>query len=323
MDKSISSRASILKVGVFVILFCMAGVSVCAEEQAKSQPPQKFVYLETGFFPPTETVVIDLEAEKITYEFSYTSGGIGKEGYWQRELPTKVVKKVISRLNGFTAEKWQEHYSNPKIHDGTRWELEIIYVDGSSRKINGNNTWPKDFSRLCIKEIRKKAKMKETPNPKHPKNFHKVNDEIYRSGQPSATAMGTLYTVDGIRSVLNLREHHSDKDEIGKLAIALYELPLAAGSITEADLVKILQIVKAAPKPILIHCWHGSDRTGTAIAACRIVFDGWSVEQAVSEFMDRKYGHHKTIYKNLPKLLRNVDWEKIRNEVLPQTQVQE
>ncbi|MBR4612448.1 MAG: dual specificity protein phosphatase family protein [Kiritimatiellae bacterium] len=323
MVRSSASRASILKVVIFAILFCAVGLSIYAEDQAKSQIPQKFVYLETGFFPPTEKVVIDLEAVKITYEFSHTSGGIGKEGYWLKELPPKVVKDVIASLNGFTAEQWQEHYSNPKVHDGVRWELEIVFTDGSTRKITGNNAWPKDFPRLCIKEIRGKAKLKESPNPKHPKNFHKVNDEMYRSGQPSATEMATLYTVEGIRSVLNLRKYHSDNDEIGELEIALYEFPLAAGSITGSDLVKILQIVKTAPKPILIHCWHGSDRTGTAIAACRIVFEGWSVEQAISEFMDRKYGHHEMIYKNLPQLLRNTDWEKIRNEVLFQEQIQE
>ena len=158
----------ILKIVVFVILFCMIDVFVCAEESAKSHRPRKFVYLETGFFPPTEKIMIDLETEKITYEFSYTSGRIGKEGYWQKELPQEVVKKIKASLKGFTAEKWQDHYSNPKVRDGVRWELEIIHVDGSTRKITGNNAWPKDFHRLSIREIRMKAKAKETPNRKHP-----------------------------------------------------------------------------------------------------------------------------------------------------------
>ena len=165
MVMSIFSRENILKVGIFAILFCMVGVSVCAEEPAKSQIPLKFVYLETGFFPPTEKIVIDLDAEKITYEFSYTSGGIGKEGYWQKELPQEVVEKIKANLKSFTAEKWQDHYSNPKAHDGMQWKLEIIHVDGSSRKITGSNAWPKDFHRLCIHEIRMKAKSKETLNP--------------------------------------------------------------------------------------------------------------------------------------------------------------
>lgn len=156
---------SLLKIGAFVILFWAIGVSVYAEERAKSHMPLKFVYLETGFFPPTERIEIDLNAGKITYEFSYTSGKIGKEGYWQRELPQEVVKNIKASLNGFTPEKWQDYYPNPKVYDGVRWELEIIYADGSSRKITGSNAWPKDFHRLCIREIRMKAKSKETLNP--------------------------------------------------------------------------------------------------------------------------------------------------------------
>ena len=115
--------------------------------------------------------------------------------------------------------------------------------------------------------------------------------------------------------MLNLRESHSDRDEIGKLKLELYEIPLAAGSITEADLVRILRTVRQAPKPILIHCWHGSDRTGAAVAACRIVFENWSVDQAVDELLDSQYGHHETLYKNIAELIRKADWARIRKEV--------
>ena len=149
----------------------------------------------------------------------------------------------------------------------------------------------------------------------YPKNFHKVNDDICRSGQPDAEEMASLSEAEGIRSVLNLRNNHDDKDEVGTLDIMLFEIPLSAGSITEDDLVRILRTVRRAPKPILIHCWHGSDRTGAAVAACRIVLDGWSVEEAVSELMEPEYGHHATLYKNIPELLRKADWDRIRREV--------
>ena len=149
----------------------------------------------------------------------------------------------------------------------------------------------------------------------YPKNFHRVNDDIRRSGQPDAEEMAYLFTAEGIRSVLNLRDHHDDKDEIGTLDIERFDIPLSAGNITEDDLVGILQTVKRAPKPILIHCLHGSDRTGAAVAACRIILEGWSVEQAVSELMKPEYGHHRTLYKNIPELLRKADWDRIRNEV--------
>ena len=152
-------------------------------------------------------------------------------------------------------------------------------------------------------------------NDAYPKNFHKVNEDICRSGQPGADEFAFLVTSGEIRSVLNLRDYHDDADEVGMLEITRFDIPLSAGSISEGDLVRILHTVKRAPKPILIHCLHGSDRTGAAIAACRIVFDGWTVEQAVSELMEPEFGHHKTLYKNIPELLRKADWDRIRNEV--------
>lgn len=155
-----------------------------------------------------------------------------------------------------------------------------------------------------------------------PKNFHQVNGTLYRSNQPDAGELEYLYTVKGIRSVLNLRENNSDKGKVEavnrkwKNAITLYEIPLDTGKITEADLYKILTVIRDAPKPLLIHCWHGSDRTGCAVAASRIVFENWSVEDAIAELMKPEYGHHKRIYTNIPELLRKADWKKIKAAIL-------
>ena len=162
----------------------------------------------------------------------------------------------------------------------------------------------------------------KSPYPNYPKNFHKVNKNLYRSGQPDKDEFFSLYTFNGIRSVLNLRENNSDKDEINAInrnwnnAVTLYEIPLDTGKITEDDLYKILTVIRDAPKPLLIHCWHGSDRTGCAVAASRIIFENWSVEDAVSELMKPEYGHHKYIYTNIPELLRKADWKKIRKTIL-------
>ena len=162
----------------------------------------------------------------------------------------------------------------------------------------------------------------QSPFPQLPKNFHKVSENLYRSGQPDEDELESLHTFNGIRSVLNLRENNSDQDEIAAInkkwnnAITLYEIPLDTGNITEDDLYKILTVIRDAPKPLLIHCWHGSDRTGCSVAAYRIVFENWSVEDAISELMKPEYGHHKNIYTNIPELLRKADWKKIRETIL-------
>ena len=162
----------------------------------------------------------------------------------------------------------------------------------------------------------------KSPYPNYPKNFHKINENLYRSGQPDEDEFKSLYSFNRIRSVLNLRENNSDKDEINAInrnwnnAVTLYEIPLDTGKISEDDLYKILTVIRDAPKPLLIHCWHGSDRTGCAVAAYRIVFENWSVEDAISELMKPEYGHHKNIYTNIPALLRKADWKKIKATVL-------
>ena len=162
----------------------------------------------------------------------------------------------------------------------------------------------------------------ESPYPNFPKNFHKVNENLYRSGQPDKDEFFSLHTFNGIRSVLNLRENNSDQEEINavnrrwKNGITLYEIPLDTGNISEDDLYKILTVIRDAPKPLLIHCWHGSDRTGCAVAAYRIVFENWSVEDAVAELMKPQYGHHKNIYTNIPELICKADWKKIRTTIL-------
>ena len=162
-----------------------------------------------------------------------------------------------------------------------------------------------------------------SPYPQFPKNFHQVNKDIYRSGQPDQDEFESLYTFNNIRSVLNLRENNSDQDEIAYINkrwkrpdIKLYEIPLDTGKITEQDLYNILTVIRDAPKPLLIHCWHGSDRTGCAVAASRIVFENWTEEEAIAELMKPKYGHHKRIYTNIPELLRKADWKKIKAEIL-------
>jgi hypothetical protein len=52
----------------------------------------------------------------------------------------------------------------------------------------------------------------------------------------------------------------------------LYRVPMDAGKIKTADVVAALRFIKQSEGPVLIHCRHGSDRTGTISALHRIVF---------------------------------------------------
>ncbi len=170
------------------------------------------------------------------------------------------------------------------------------------------------FSALCLSLMSFAVAQPATPvEDDDLENCYKVSNDVYRSGQPDDDGFEELEK-RGVKSVLNLREYHSDDDEAEDTSLTLYRYRLAAGSVTKEDLMKCLLIIDQAPKPIVIHCWHGSDRTGIVVAAYRIVMRGWDAAKAKQEMMEKKYGHHYNYYSNLGKLIDNTDWAAFKKE---------
>lgn len=145
-------------------------------------------------------------------------------------------------------------------------------------------------------------------------NFYRVSNDLYRSKQPNRKGFCNLKKM-GIQSVLNLREHHTDNKKANGLNLDLYSHKMAAGSITENDIEECLRIIKNAPKPILIHCWHGSDRTGTIVAAYRIVMQDWSPDDAIAELKEPRFGYHSKTYPNIPELLKSINWKGMKKRL--------
>jgi protein tyrosine/serine phosphatase len=146
------------------------------------------------------------------------------------------------------------------------------------------------------------------------KNLYKVNDSLFRSEQPNKSAMHELQEL-GIRTVFNLRNWHSDKNEVKGTNIEIQRLRLKASKITQQDILDALKIIKQSPKPVLVHCLHGSDRTGCIIAAYRMVYENWSKEDAIKEFQNEALGYHETWFPNILITLQNLDVTKIRAEL--------
>lgn len=144
-------------------------------------------------------------------------------------------------------------------------------------------------------------------------NFHRVDDGLYRAGQPDDDDFADMKSL-GIKEILNLREFHSD-DEAKEHKFRVHRVKMDAGEVTAAQLLEALKYIKNREGPLLVHCWHGSDRTGATIAAYRMVFQNWDRQQAIDEMVNGGYGHHETIYDNLPELLKTLDVEKMRREL--------
>ena len=124
----------------------------------------------------------------------------------------------------------------------------------------------------------------------------------------------------GIKTVVNLRLLHSDRDEIeksgvGEQALRYVHIPMAAWDAEEDEIVQFLRIVADAERtPVFVHCQHGADRTGTMVAAYRIVVQGWPKERAITEMRDGPFGFHE-IWTGLPGFLRQMDVDGLRKKM--------
>jgi tyrosine-protein phosphatase SIW14 len=144
-------------------------------------------------------------------------------------------------------------------------------------------------------------------------NWFQVAPELYRCEQPSKAGMRQLEAF-GIKSLVNLRSFHSDADEIAGTGLVLAEVPVDAGDLTYAELVAALKAVIGSPKPVAVHCWHGSDRTGAVVAGWRIAMQGWTPAAALDEMVNGGYGHH-AIYGNLRTLVGGLDAARLRADL--------
>jgi tyrosine-protein phosphatase SIW14 len=148
-----------------------------------------------------------------------------------------------------------------------------------------------------------------------PDNFHRVTPELYRSSQPSAGQMHRLEEY-GIRTVLNLRQWHSDRDEAQGTSLILYHVPVNTAAFRETEIEAALRILHRAVKPALVHCWHGSDRTGLIIALYRLVFDRVTKADALAELRNPAHGHHEQFYPDIARYIETIDVDALRQRVL-------
>lgn len=123
-------------------------------------------------------------------------------------------------------------------------------------------------------------------------NFGEVTAHLYRSAQPDGPALEALAR-RGVKTIINL-QLPADVDPAEEVfarahGIQYLPLPLAGFSApTEEQIARALDLIERSPGPVLVHCQHGADRTGTVIARYRIERQGWSVAEAMAEA--KRYG---------------------------------
>ena len=101
-------------------------------------------------------------------------------------------------------------------------------------------------------------------------------------------------------------------------ALRLEEISFKTWHPEDEDVVRFLRIATTpALQPVLVHCRHGSDRTGTMVAVYRIVVEGWTKAQATDEMVNGGFGFHP-MWQNLLRYIEALDVDAIRAQVSAQ-----
>ena len=134
-------------------------------------------------------------------------------------------------------------------------------------------------------------------------NFHWVrHGEVARSSQAYFGGLTRLMKRHGLRSIVNLRGENSDlswwryeRRVCEQLGARHFDTMLDSRKLpTRPMLVRLMDAFIDAPRPFLLKCSGGQDRTGLAAALYLIHRDGWSArDAAMAEFAGSAKKHQR------------------------------
>jgi predicted protein tyrosine phosphatase len=130
-------------------------------------------------------------------------------------------------------------------------------------------------------------------------NVHPViPGQIYRAAQPHESTLRHLVAKRGIRSVVNLRGccphlvwYRKEADATASLDLDQFDITMSAARLPAAESVRqLVEALDRAPRPLLLHCQQGVDRTGLAAAVALLLYTYTPLEQARRQ-MSLEMGH--------------------------------
>ena len=130
-------------------------------------------------------------------------------------------------------------------------------------------------------------------------NIHAVEPGVvYRSGQLDAGQLQRLVDTKGIRTILNLRGAYPDRpwyqaeaEAARRLGVKHLSIHISADKEPRLEtMAAIERALATAPKPLLIHCMGGADRSGLASAIYEFAVAGKPAALADDQ-LSFAYGH--------------------------------
>lgn len=135
-------------------------------------------------------------------------------------------------------------------------------------------------------------------------NLFKVSEILYRGGQPKEEGFRALKQM-GIKTIVDLRVKSRHVELIKSLGFKYIHISMTASRPKKETFKKYLDAVGDPENhPIFVHCHHGADRTGAAVALYRIKIEHWKPEDAITEMVLGCSHFHRKFAKILPRFVR-------------------
>ena len=149
-------------------------------------------------------------------------------------------------------------------------------------------------------------------------NLHRVDDLLYRSEQLVNDDKEVIKSI-AIKTIINLRYFTRTEDKkifTAKDDIHLINHPLLTWRIKAPEIAQTLKLIREQQKKgaVLVHCYHGADRTGIMVAMYRIIYHNWTIAEAKHEMLNGSYGYH-SIWKNLEALFTEQTVNEVRQHL--------